>query len=223
MPDYKKELEEFSYIVSHDLNAPLRHIKAFSGMLVESIKSDATDQQKLYIEHIENGVNKSQDMISALLEYSRIMSESQDFSEFNCHDLVNSLIANIDGDITVTNLPTVINAHKHQITQLFSILLDNAIQFKSSARPLKIEISAKQDNEQWQFTMTDNGIGMSPEQINQAFIMFRRFNNANNYEGIGAGLTIAKKIVENHGGGISIKSELDHHTHVSFNLLNAKN
>ncbi|MGB0720276.1 MAG: sensor histidine kinase [Bdellovibrionales bacterium] len=211
MSNAKKELEEFAYIVSHDLNAPLRHIRSFSNLLIKSMGDKVSDDEREYVRFIENGVIKLEDMLAALLHYSRVNTKTEAFTALACEDVLNTVIAGLDADIkssgatiTLGHLPPAINGDKTQIQMLFHHLIDNALKFRSADTPPVIDISAVEKDGAWLFSITDNGIGIPVEQHENVFKIFKRLNPDNGLSGIGAGLTIAKAIAERHNGQIRI-------------------
>ncbi|MDB2683160.1 ATP-binding protein [Alphaproteobacteria bacterium] len=152
-------------------------------------------------------------MLAALLEYSRISSRTEEKSTFDCNKLVKSILSDFWREIDTTktsinliDLPESLIAEQKQIRVLFSHLLDNAIKFRHSDTPPIIEISAKHQEGAWLFNVIDEGIGIPEEQYKNVFQMFRRLNPDPEISGIGAGLTVAKKIVEYHGGKIWIEN-----------------
>ena len=210
MTDPKKELEEFVYIVSHDLNAPMRHIKQFGNLLFKKLGDKVSEEEREYLSFMEDAVTKAEDMIEALLTYSRLNTTAEEFSTFNCATIVENIVSGLDiddGAIKTHNLPDEITAEQKQIRQLFEHLLDNAIKFKKPDTALEINIRAEDNSDHWQFSVQDNGIGIPEVQIDNVFTMFRSGHADEVYEGIGVGLTIAQKIVHHHGGKTWIESD----------------
>lgn len=226
MTDYKKELEDFAYIVSHDLNAPLRHIKSFGTLLVDKLSDKVSGEEREYLEYLNSSVEKTENMLEALLEYSHINSRAQAYSEFNCHALVQSTlelfankISQSHAQVVISDLPENLNADQNQIRQLFTFLIDNALKFQTEDSRPTIKISAQKNEESWMFSISDNGIGIPTDHKDNAFIMFRRLHPDQNFTGIGKGLALAKKIVTRHGGQICIESESNKGTTVTFSIL----
>lgn len=225
MPDYKKELEDFTYIVSHDLNAPLRHIKSFSSLLVKKLDDKITDQEREYVRHLENSVLKIEIMLEALLTYSRLSTQTEDYSPFDCNQLVQDVISSFQdpieetqAKITVSGLPENLNADQKQIKLLFMHLLDNALKFRKPGTPPDIKISAEQKDDHWLFCIKDNGIGIPEKQYESVFTMFKRLNPDDGLSGIGAGLTMAKKTMDLHGGGIWVEAQGNDGTALFFTI-----
>jgi two-component system sensor histidine kinase/response regulator len=225
MVDYKKELEEFTYIVSHDLNAPLRHIKTFGNLLVEGLGDKVSDQEKEYLYYLEKSVHKTEEMLAALLAYSRLNSQAAEYIDFDCYALVIDVLTvlkhGIDeagADVDLSGLPHTLRADKAHMQLLFSHLLDNALKFRREDIPLKIKISAIEKDEHWVFSCEDNGSGIAFDNTDKAFVMFGRLHTGDEFSGVGAGLAIVKKIVERHGGEVSLTSESGKGSVVSFSI-----
>ena len=229
MSDPQKELEEFAYIVSHDLNAPLRHIKSFTALLMKKLGDKVGEEEQEYVHYIDNSVIKLETMLAALLDYSRIDTKSEKNTEFDCEALVKELIeehqSNIEASkatIKTSDLPNALNANKQHIRMVFEHLLDNALKFKNPDTPPIIQISAEKQNDHYLFTIQDNGIGIPEIQHEHVFKMFKRLD-PENYPGIGAGLTIAQKIIKYHGGNIWLDPENKTGTKIQFSLPNTGN
>jgi light-regulated signal transduction histidine kinase (bacteriophytochrome) len=225
MVDYKKELEEFTYIVSHDLNAPLRHIKTFGNLLVQALGDKVTGEEKEYLYYLEQSVHKTEEMMAALLAYSRLNSHAGEYSAFDCHELFMGVVAACQRDIDAvgaridaSSLPQMMCADKAQMQLLFYHLLDNALKFRRDGIAPEIEISTIEEDGHWVFSFKDNGCGIAFENTDKAFSMFGRLHTNDEFSGIGAGLAIVKKIVERHGGEVFIESEADKGCVVSFSL-----
>ncbi len=219
-----KEYEDFAYIVSHDLNAPLRHVKEFTRLLVGPRKDNLTEEEQLYISFLEKSLDKLEDMQHALLTFSRLNTragpmEKTDFNKSVAMALqeLNDVINTYFPALECGDLPTVM-AEAKQIQMLFYHLLENALKFhEEDTLKRKIAITATDQGDTWLFEIRDNGIGIAEDYQEQVFRLFRRLN-PEHYPGIGAGLTIARKIVQRHGGEILIESEPGKGTGVFFTL-----
>lgn len=225
MPDYKKELEEFAYIVSHDLGAPLRHVKSFDSLLIKKLEDKITDEEREYFQYLESSVLKTESMLEALLQYSRLNTQGEEFKTFACHKLVTSVISNFwretDGTgakINTLNLPGSLNGDEKQIRKLFTHLIDNALKFKRPNIKPNITISAEEKDNTWHFSIRDNGIGIPQEQCENVFTMFKQLNPDQYPSSMGCGLTFAKNIVERHGGKIWIEPNSDQGVTVQFDI-----
>lgn len=206
-----KEYEDFAYIVSHDLNAPLRHVKEFTRLLVGARREGLSEEEKGYVEYLEKSLQRLDKMQEALLAFSRLNTRSMPYDSVDCNAVMQQVLKDIDAmiaqhkpEITCGDLPTIV-AEPSQMRLLFVHLIDNALKFHAPGVKRKISVKAETEGEFYIFEIADNGIGIAPEFRNEAFRLFRRLN-PETYPGSGAGLTIAQKIVQRHGGDIRIES-----------------
>lgn len=208
------ELEQFTYITSHDLQEPLLTLISFSELLLDEYTEDLNDEAKLYIEFINKSAIRMRALVAGLMEYARI-GKRDDIKEIDCNQLVNDVLTDLSvkikstkADITVENLPRI-RGYETYIRLLFQNLISNAIKFnKENAKP-KIKIKCSEIINEWQFSVKDNGIGIEEKYINQVFIIFKRLNNHSLYKGYGIGLAHCKKIVDLHNGEIYVKSKIN--------------
>jgi PAS domain S-box-containing protein len=209
-----KELEQFAYIASHDLQEPLRMVSSYTQLL-EKRYSDKLDQDaKEFIHYAVDGANRMQFLINDLLEYSRITTQGKDFKETDVFSVLGQAIRNLQMKIEncsaiVTNgeLP-IIKADELHLVRLFQNLIDNALKFKGTESP-RIHIGCQPDKDYWLFSVKDNGIGIESQYKDRIFQIFQRLSNRNEYPGTGIGLAICKRIVERHGGNIWMESEAE--------------
>ncbi|MCB1563677.1 MAG: hypothetical protein KDJ75_08900 [Alphaproteobacteria bacterium] len=219
-----KEYEDFAYIVSHDLNTPLRHIKEFTRLLVAGRKENLTVEEQEYVEFLERSLSKLDDMQRALLTFSRLNTRSNPSCDVDCNEVVGDVLRELADivsayapEIKCGELPIVYMDPK-QLHLLFFHLIDNALKFHEDDTPKrKIEINATDQEDMWLFEVRDNGIGIAEQYHDEIFRLFRRLN-PDQYSGIGAGLTIAQKIVHRFGGEILIESEPEQGTSVFFSI-----
>jgi PAS domain S-box-containing protein len=207
-----KELEQFAYAASHDLQEPLRMVKSYVQLLARRYKGKLTSEADEFIEFALDGATRMQRLINDLLTYSRVGTRGKKFELTNCEKILEQVLSNlevlIEEDNAVVNfdpLPTLM-ADQVQLGQLFQNLIVNAIKFHGSEAP-RVRISAKQENDEWVFSISDNGIGIALEHTDRIFIIFQRLHSREEYPGTGIGLAICKKIVERHGGHIWVESE----------------
>jgi len=206
-----REIEQFAYIASHDLQEPLRSISNFSNLLSEKLSANPDTRVQEYIGYIKGGSSRMSNLIFDLLEYSRIGKDATK-SVIDCDKLVNEVITDMSADIKgnnaeirVSKLP-VVNGYIF-LKSLFQNLLSNAIKFhQPGIRPF-INISAIDKGTEFQFSIQDNGIGIEKIYRERVFIIFQRLHSRSEYEGTGIGLSQCKKIIELHGGKIWIESE----------------
>ena len=162
-------------------------------------------------------------LIGDLLAYSRITTHSKPFEETDCAVLAREAIQNLDiaiteceAEVIVGPLPVVL-ADRWQLGQVFQNLIANAVKFRGDARP-RVEVTARQDGDAWEFCVADNGIGIDPKDFERIFIIFQRLHERTAYAGSGMGLTICKKIVERHGGRIWVESKVGEGTQFRFTV-----
>lgn len=207
-----KELQQFTYMVSHDLQEPLRMISGFLNLLQSESSEQLTEEAKEYIQYAADGADRMKRLIEDLLQYSRVGTNKEDFIPVDLNELVSYVllvmhdtIEATDARIAVQSLP-VIEANKTLVTQLFQNLIGNALKYRSVEKP-HLEIGVKQANGTPVFYIKDNGIGIEPRHFEKIFVVFKRVHTRGPYNGTGIGLAICKKIVEKHGGRIWVESE----------------
>ncbi|MFK7951118.1 MAG: ATP-binding protein [Saprospiraceae bacterium] len=208
-----EDLQQFAYVISHDLKAPLRNITSFAQLLEHSFPEELTADAKEYLSFILTGVKQLGNLIDDLLLYSRASKKTIDFEpvEFDLiMDMVkynlNISIQESDAIIEYDELPTI-NASFNQMTLLFQNLISNAIKFRQDDIQPVIKISSQPHNEkQTLFMISDNGIGIEKEYSDRIFLLFQRLHGQDEYEGTGLGLSICKKIMERHKGEIWVES-----------------
>ena len=207
-----EELQQFAYIVSHDLDEPLRMVASYVQLLAERYQGKLDADADEFIRYAVEGVRRLQALIKDLLTYTRVGGKAQEFTAVDCETLLQDTLGNLqlaikESSVAVTHdpLPTVRSEGK-QLGLVFQNLIGNALKFRSTA-PLRIHISARQDGRQWIFSVCDNGIGIDPRHAARIFEVFQRLHTRSEYPGTGIGLAVCKKIVERHGGRIWVESE----------------
>jgi light-regulated signal transduction histidine kinase (bacteriophytochrome) len=207
-----RELEQFAYIASHDLQEPLRSVKSFAELLQKKLGQDADKEVRKYLEFVTASGERMTELVKGLLDYSRIGREKQPES-VNCNRLVADVLADLGAaigqskaEVVVSDLP-VLKAHAVELRQLFQNLISNALKFRHNGTAPKIVVSAEQQpTKHWRFVVQDNGIGIDEKYKDKIFIIFQRLHKRDEYGGTGIGLAQCKKIVELHGGEIWMKS-----------------
>jgi len=206
------ELKDFAHVVSHDLKGPLYTIDGFAKLLARRYKGKMDTKADEFIQCIVDGIQRMQELIKDLLEYSQIGMKAKSIGPIDCSLVVEKAISNLRAAIeenkalvTYDGLPAII-ADPSQMTSLFQNLIDNAIKFRGDGTPA-IHISAKRKGDEWIFSVQDNGIGIDPMDSEGIFGMFQRLHGSADYPGTGIGLATCKKIVESHGGRIWVESE----------------
>jgi PAS domain S-box-containing protein len=208
-----KELEQFAFVASHDLQEPLRMITSYLSLLEKRYGGMFDEKSKKYIDFAVDGARRMRALIQDVLEFSRVGKNEGYKENVDLNKLIQEiklLLANQMEEKPVSiycqNLP-VIYAQKTALFLVFQNLLSNAIKYAVEGKPAEIDISATSVSDYWQFAVKDNGIGIDPQFFDKIFIIFQRLHNREHYSGTGIGLTITKKIIENWGGKIWVKSE----------------
>lgn len=208
-----RELEQFTSIVSHDLQEPVRTIKSFLQLI--DIKLDAGDYTPLrsYISKSINATNRMRELIRNLLHYSQLGKAELITECVKVNDIVNEALQNLKSSvdtskavITVDNNVETVQGDRVQLVQLMQNLLSNALKFTDTGNP-EVNIRTEKENGHVKFAVSDNGIGMAHNDIHKVFEIFRRLNTQKEYPGTGIGLAICKKIVDRHHGKIWPESE----------------
>ncbi len=209
------ESNQFTYIVSHDLQAPLRMVTGFLELLEKKYGEQLDGSARQYIGFAVNGASKMKRLIFDLLEYSRLTTQAKEHVEIDLNDSVKNALEKLDPVVTeskavinTVSLPVVI-AEPSQMTELFYQLLSNALKFRKTDAT-EINLSLKKESNNWLITISDNGIGFDSIFAEKIFTIFRRlYPDESKYEGTGAGLAKCKKIIELHGGTIGASSALN--------------
>jgi light-regulated signal transduction histidine kinase (bacteriophytochrome) len=212
MQSANKELEQFAYIVSHDLQEPLRMITSFLKLLEMEMEGKLDENSKEYIHFTVDGAERMKVLINDLLEYSRIGTNSEKFTLTDFNEVVKDVLQVLEENIQETGalisvkpLPSL-PANRSLISQLFLNLIGNAIKYRDHKIP-QVEIGSIEEAENWKFYVNDNGIGIDPRYYDKIFVMFQRIHSKSEYKGTGIGLAICKKVVQSHGGNIWVESQ----------------
>lgn len=218
-----KELEQFAYVASHDLQEPLRTTASFVELLQKQYKGKLDEKADKYLDYIAASSERMKILISDLLEYSRIGSKKE-WQTVDCNKILAEVLADIDTAVKETgteiisiSLP-VINGYPTEIKQLFQNLLINAIKFRKKNTPSQANITVRKKGNAWEFAVADNGIGIAKEHYERIFVIFQRLHTRNEYNGSGIGLSHCKKIVELHKGKIWLDSEVGKGTTFYFTI-----
>lgn len=207
------ELKKFAYVASHDLQEPLNQVANYVQFLEMRYQDQLDEDAKEFITYAVEGVSLMQTLIDDVLAYSKVDLQGIEFELTNAGDALERALANLRGRIadsgamvTRDPLPTVM-ADGTQLMQLFQNLIGNAIKFRSE-QPPEIHIGAQRLDDEWLFSVRDNGIGIEPQFSDRIFVIFQRLHARDEYPGTGMGLAICKKIVECHRGRIWVESQL---------------
>ncbi|NTW98516.1 MAG: GAF domain-containing protein [Geobacteraceae bacterium] len=208
-----RELEQFAYVASHDLQEPLRKIAGFTELLANRYKGTFDEKGESYMAYIVDGATRMRSLINDLLSYSRVMRSNSELAETDSSKVLSRVLRDLEliiqetnAEITCGPLP-VIQASQSQLGQLFQNLIGNAIKYRGVAAP-KVAINAVRQRNNWLFSVTDNGIGIAPEFYERIFTIFQRLHTRTEYPGTGIGLAVCQKIVERHGGKIWVESTI---------------
>jgi len=207
-----KELEQFAYVASHDLQEPLRMVSSYTQLLAQRYENQLDDKAKKFIHYAVNGAIRMQSLIDDLLAYSRTGTRGKPLASTDSHVVLGEARRNLDlllkenqAIITNDDLPTV-RADPSQLVLVFQNLLANAIKFHRQEIP-RVHVSALDQGRAWLFSFKDNGIGIEPQHAERVFVIFQRLHTREEYPGTGIGLAICKRIVERHGGKIWFESQ----------------
>ena len=218
------ELGQFAYIASHDLQEPLRMVASYTQLLSRRYKGKLDSDADEFIAFAVDGASRMQRLIQDLLAYSRVGTKGQELLNTSSEESLERALINLRGAIEASGalvthdpLPPVA-ADEMQLIQLFQNLVGNAIKYQSPGIP-KVHISAMQNGGgKWMFAVKDNGLGIDPQYFEKIFGMFQRLHKREEFAGTGIGLAICKKIVERHGGSISVESQPGQGSTFSFAL-----
>ena len=218
-----RDLEQFAYVASHDLQEPLRAVGGYVKLIQRRFPENVDPKAKEFIAGAAEGATRMERLITDLLAFSRVGTRGGDFVSADFGALLDDALQNLQFTIKSANvqitrdpLPTLV-ADPTQIMQVFQNLIGNAIKFRGE-HPPRIHIGARQEAQQWVFSVRDNGIGIEPQYFERIFHIFQRLHTRKAYPGTGIGLAICKKIVERHGGAIWLESQLDQGTTFFFSL-----
>ncbi|HEY6902452.1 MAG TPA: ATP-binding protein, partial [Puia sp.] len=225
MESKNKELEQFAYVASHDLQEPLRTISGFVELLQKEYREKLDGNGEKYLAYLSQASDRMKILIKDLLDYSRIGREKQ-AKPIDCNMLIDEVLADLGksikesgAQITTGDLPALY-AYPTELKLLFQNLIANSIKFRGRDRIPQIRVTAQHENAHWKFIVSDNGIGMERQFLERIFIIFQRLHTRDQYEGSGIGLAHCKKIVELHEGKIWAESEPGIGTQFFFTISN---
>ena len=214
-----EELRQFAYVSSHDLKEPLRMVSNYTQLLERSCQGGLGNEAAQYIGYILQGVNRMHGLIEDLLSYSEIDSRNTFFKTVDSGAALREALANLQvpivesgAEITKTEMPAVTGDHI-QLVRVFQNLIGNSIKYRSKETP-RIQISSERREDEWVFSVRDNGIGIEPRYKESIFKLFKRLHARSEYPGNGVGLASCRKIIERHGGKIWL--ELDSGSGATF-------
>jgi PAS domain S-box-containing protein len=207
-----EELEQFAYVVSHDLQQPLSVVSSYLELLDDSAREKLEEEEESYLDRASAAAVKVQEMVDAVLGYARIDTRGGEFLEVDLEAVLEGVKDTLwkemtcaKAEITSDGLPLV-TADQAQMEQLLSNLISNALKFSGSG-PARIHLAVEERETEWEVSVRDTGIGIVPEAADRIFVMFQRLHTEKEYPGTGIGLAICKRIVDRHGGRIWVESE----------------
>lgn len=223
-----RELEQFAYMVSHDLQEPLRMVASYTQLLARRYREALDDNGREFIQYAVDGARRMQQFIQDLLQYSRVGTHGRPFERLSVGEVVQRALDNLRfaieekrAEVAVDRMPEL-DADPVQLTQLFQNLIGNALKF-SGPGPLRIGIAAAKTEGKWEFVVRDNGLDIDPKDFERIFVIFQRLHVRQEYEGTGIGLAICKRIVERHGGRIWVESAPGQGSAFHFTIPEARN
>ncbi|CAA7617951.1 Signal transduction histidine kinase [Candidatus Terasakiella magnetica] len=207
-----RDLEQFAYVASHDLQEPLRMVVSYGQLLEKKYRDRLDDDAHTFIGFMVEGGARMQAMVSDLLEFSRVDHIGGERDAFGSSDALaetlfslSQVITEARAEVSYAGLPEIVY-NRHQFVRLMQNLIGNAIKYRDPAHAPRIKVGARHDRHEWVFSISDNGIGIDPTYFEQIFAVFRRLHTRDLYSGTGIGLAVCKKIVEHHGGRIWVES-----------------
>jgi signal transduction histidine kinase len=219
-----RDLEQFAYVASHDLQEPLRKVASFCQLLQRRYQGQLDERADQYIAFAVNGAQRMQRLINDLLTFSRIGRSSAAFTEVDLDRLVGETVSNMDvvvesvgAEVTWSKLP-VIRGEEALLATLFTNLISNSVKFRRPDVTPRLHISGRRVDDTWEISCVDNGIGIEREFAEKVFVIFQRLHPRDSYPGTGIGLAVAKKIVEYHGGVIWIDTDVSDGAAIRFTL-----
>jgi signal transduction histidine kinase len=218
-----RDLEQFAYVASHDLQEPLRKVASFCQLLQRRYAGQMDERADQYIAFAVDGAQRMQRLINDLLAFSRIGRLTAGFTDVDLNRVLTEVASQLearagdDATITWAGLPTV-EGEEPLLTTLFVNLIGNSLKFRRPGVAPVITVTAERAEKEWRVNVRDNGIGIEAEFADKVFVIFQRLHARDAYEGTGIGLAIVKKIVEYHGGRIWLDLDVEDGTSINFTL-----
>jgi PAS domain S-box-containing protein len=208
-----EELQQFAYVSSHDLQEPLRMVASYTQLLAKRYKGRLDSDADEFIAFAVDGCNRMQGLIQDLLTYSRAGTNGKTLCEVSGEEALQGALTNLritieqSGAVVSHDSLPAIETDETQLTQVFQNLVGNAIKYRAAEAPRVHVSAAKNDDNEWIFSVRDNGLGIAPQYFDRIFVLFQRLHGRNEFEGTGIGLSICKKVLERLGGRIWVESQ----------------
>ena len=216
----KKEFTDYSYIVSHDLNAPVRHIREFSKLLFEELNNRLTADCFEYKHYIEKSVDLIEKKLDVLLKISRVNTAKWHYVKLDMKEVIECAVRQVkneyDFDCNISGVFPELNVDPESMQIALFNVIENAAKFHKGENKPSVEITSAIDEEKCTIKITDNGVGIKADKLENVFEIFKKLDAR--FKGIGAGLTVTRKILTRYNGEISVKSALGEGTEVSIRL-----
>jgi signal transduction histidine kinase len=219
-----RDLEQFAYVASHDLQEPLRKVASFCQLLQRRYAGHLDERADQYIAFAVDGAQRMQRLINDLLAFSRIGRVTAGFTEVDLNVVMGVVHTHTEaarqytsGEVTWSDLP-VVQGEESLLENLLANLVNNSLKFRRPGVPPRVHISARQVGDEWEITCQDNGIGIEAEFTDKIFVIFQRLHAKDAYPGTGIGLAIVKKIIEYHGGRVWVDPDVPEGTVIRFTL-----
>ncbi|WP_459194492.1 PAS domain S-box protein [Halosimplex sp. J119] len=223
LEESNERLEQFAYAASHDLQEPLRMVSSYLQLIERRYEDELDEEGEEFIAYAVDGADRMREMIDGLLQYSRVETRGDPFEPVALDAVVAEAredlgmkIAETNAEIAVADLPQV-EGDPGQLRQVFQNLLDNAIEYSGEGRP-RVEVSAERAGDWWEISVSDEGIGIDPDDADRAFEVFQSLHDRSSYDGTGIGLALCERVIERHGGDIWVDSRPGEGATFSFTL-----
>ena len=203
-----RDLEQFAYVASHDLQEPLRAVGSYAQLLAERYQEQLDERAQRYLRYMVQGADRMRTLIDDVLRLSRVGSRGQQFAPVALDEVLDEVLLGLQrtieetGAVIVRSPLPVVQGDAAQCGQLLQNLIANALKFRRPTSAPRVEVTAAQAGDEWVIAVRDNGIGIDPRHHERVFAIFRRLHTQEEYPGTGIGLAICRKVVERHGGRI---------------------
>ena len=219
-----RELRQFAYVSSHDLQEPLRTLAVYVQLLQKRYQGQLDERADRYIQYVHEAATRMSALITDLLAFTHVGADSGSFGWVSMDAALGKALANLErligesGTVVESEHLPEVEGNEGELTQLFQNLVENAIKFRRDGIPPRVNISVEQKETEWVFTVRDNGIGIEPQYYDRIFLIFQRLQRREDFPGTGMGLAICRKIVEHHHGRIWVESTPGHGSSFCFTL-----